>query len=222
MIRNPNSKLKFIISFVVALVLHTAIIAFLKYDPKDFAFLTQLSQNTKNLNQPLKIDHIDIVKPEDVEKVRRVGIKDGKKDLQRPDLAFKTPILPQRNPSPPTKSTQNGNGSSESNNLSLNQLAPNLPKPGPMKKAPQLNNQMAKNFLKSSNANDSGSHFYFNYKDQKVIPRSQDQEILKTEAVKNVSAPMNKATERISNFEIRYERPEGVSEDELNSDEKAY
>jgi uncharacterized protein YuzE len=27
---------------------------------------------------------------------------------------------------------------------------------------------------------------------------------------------------RLSNFEIRYERPEGVSEDQLNSDEKAY
>ena len=46
--------------------------------------------------------------------------------------------------------------------------------------------------------------------------------MLKNQATKNFTSPQNKATDRISNFEIRYERPEGVSEDELNSDEKAY
>lgn len=225
MIRNSDSKSKFFFSLVAALVLHTAILAFIKYDVNDFAFLTMLSQETKNLSRPLKLDNIDLIKPEDVEKFRKVGVKNGKKDLQRPDLSFKTPITQTARPAPPNKDPKKGStGKSDTpasirqdQKLSLNQLAPELPTPV-KKLAPQ--NSIAKNFMRSSN--DSGNHFYFNYKDQKVIPRSQDQEILKSEAVSYTSAPMNKATEKMTNFEIRYERPEGVSEDELNSDEKAY
>jgi hypothetical protein len=82
--------------------------------------------------------------------------------------------------------------------------------------------QLGRSVLKTAQSK-SKSPFYFSYKEEKVIPRSPEQEELKTEAVKSFSqGPLNKATESISNFEIRYERPEGVSEDELNSDEKAY
>lgn len=220
MIRNKDSQSKFAISLAVALIVHAAILAFLKYDTSDFAFLTNLSENTKNLKQPLKLDDIKFIKPQDVEKFRKVGIKNGKKDLQRPDLAYKPPTPP------PSKATREIKGAP--GNLSLDKLTPQLPRPV-MSKTPRppaetkskAQNQMAKNFLHAT-PSDDGGHFYFNYKQQKVIPASQEQEIIKNEAVKNISAPMNKATEKISNFEIRYERPEGVSEDELNSDEKAY
>jgi hypothetical protein len=223
MIRNSDSKSKFYFSLLAALILHAAILSFLKYDQSDFSILDQLSKNTKNLKRPLKLDNIELMKPEEVEKLRSVGIKNGVKNLQRPDLKFKPPM-----PSP-KKSVEASEKKGQPGQLSLDKLAPELPKPQPVKKIANEEtasknsppNQMAKNFLKTNHA-ESGGHFYFNYKDQKVIPRSQEQETLKTEATKNFSPPMNKATEKISNFEIRYERPEGVSEDELNSDEKAY
>jgi hypothetical protein len=69
----------------------------------------------------------------------------------------------------------------------------------------------------------SNSHFYFNPKKQKKIIQNTEQETLKQEAYKNISSESsNPVAQKMSNFEIRYERPEGVSEDELNSDEKAY
>jgi hypothetical protein len=217
MIKNNDSKSKYYYSLLVALVLHAAILAFLRYDESDFAFLNQLSQDTKNLKQPLQLNNIEIMKPEDVEKFRKVGIKGGKKNLQRPDLAFKPPTPPPRKATPEVKAK---GPPGQPGQLSLDKLAPELPKLAPVKKT-VTSNQMAKNFMKAS-PGDTGGHFYFNYKDQKVIPRSQDQENLKSEAVRSGSPPINKATEKMSNFEIRYERPEGVSEDELNSDEKAY
>jgi hypothetical protein len=224
MIRNKDSRSKYAFSLLAALIVHAAILAFLKYDPNDFGLLTNLSTLHKNLGQPLKLDDIKIIKPEEVEKFRRVGIKNGKKDLQRPDLSFKPPTPP---PSKATPEVQGKKGAPAK--LSLDKLTPQLPKPVMTKKAmdprpsekTKTPNPIAKDFLHATPSND-GSHFYFNPKQQKVITQAHEQEILKEEAIKNVSAPMNKATEKISNFEIRYERPEGVSEDELNSDEKAY
>ena len=204
MIRNTDSKSKFYYSFLAAIIIHAAIIAFVKKDARDFAFLNNLSDVTKNLKRPIKLDQIDFIKPEEVEKFRKVGIKNGKKDLQRPDLEFKQLAAPKLSGKAPLKK-----GSPRP--LSLENLAPQLPRPTVIKKVTTTtnNNQIAK-------------HFYFNYKQQKVIPPSSEQEVLKTEATKDFNAPVNKATQNISNFEIRYERPEGVSEDELNSDEKAY
>lgn len=222
MIKNNDSKSKFYLSLVVALILHVAILSLLNFEANDYSILDQLSKDTKNLKRPLKLNNIEVIKPEEVEKIRTAGIKNGKKNLQRPDLEFKPPTPSQKKQiETPEKKGQPGQ-------LSLDKLAPDLPKPQPVKKSPievappknPAQNQMAKNFLKSDHG-DTG-HFYFNYKDQKVIPHSEGQEQLKNEALKTSAPPMNKATEKISNFEIRYERPEGVSEDELNSDEKAY
>ena len=215
MIRNVNSKSVFYISLVVVIIAHAAILSFLKYDTLNFNLMDELSKETKTLKKSMKLNNIEVLTPEEVDKIRKVGIKNGKADLNRPDLAFKPPPLKAK-PAPDVKGPPG--------QLSMDKLTPELPAATPKKPAPQktaaASNQMAKEFLKPSN--DKGGHFYFDYKDKKVIPRSQDQENLKSEAVRAVSAPVNKATEKMSNFEIRYERPEGVSEDELNSDEKAY
>jgi hypothetical protein len=219
MIRNKWLRPTFTYAFLIALVIHVVILIFVKKKTYD---LESLSHSTRFLKEPLKLNQIEIMKPEDVEKFRKVGIKDGAKDANRPD------IMPKQNPlanipkPPPMK------------NLSLGNLKPQLDKlpeapksqaktePAPPAVKRDQPNLMGKTFLNDSRTK-SDSPFYFNYKDQKVIPRSREQEDLKSEAVKNFSTgPINKATERISNFEIRYERPEGVSEDELNSDEKAY
>lgn len=220
MIRNRDFQSKFKYALSAALILHAAILAFVKYDLHNSEFLSYLSRDTKNTTRPIKLNDIEIIKQSEVEKIRQVGIKNGRKDLQRPDLAVKRPTPPP----PPVTSKQGQKGAA--GNLSLENLAPDLPKPkvkpessAPKPKAPT--NTIAKDFLNAAPSSGPGN-FYFNPKEQKVIEKARDQEILKEEAVKGVSIPMNKATQKISNFEIRYERPEGVSEDELNSDEKAY
>ncbi|MBC7713555.1 MAG: hypothetical protein H7177_09455 [Rhizobacter sp.] len=234
MINHSDSKQKFITSLVAALIVHAAILAFVKRPLNNFGMLDQLSQITK---RPVQLDQIKFISHSEVEKYRTVGIKGGKKELQRPDIKPK-PIVntPAKKGSP--------------NPLSMESLAPQLPKPTLQKpteenkpgpkgaladKKPEMakaeakpvkktQNDLARDFLniKPTTDTSSGGHFYFNYKQDKVIPRTTEQEELKTQASKNFTAPQNKATDRISNFEIRYERPEGVSEDELNSDEKAY
>lgn len=218
MIRNTDSKSKFYYALLAALILHAAILSFVKSDLQNSEFLANLSKISKTETRPIKLDKIDFINQSEVEKMRRVGIKNGKKDLQRPDLAIKRP-------SPPPSKAQKGSPG-QAPALSLEKLAPVLPKPEMAKKAiepqtPKPQNPMAEKLLGATPSTDPG-HFYFNPRAEKIIRPSAEQEILKTQASKNFTAPQNKATERISNFEIRYERPEGVSEDELNSDEKSY
>lgn len=229
MINHSDSKQKFIYAFLTALVVHAAIFAFVKKPLNDFESLFDLANQSHNTKRPIKLDEVKFIDPSEVNKFRKVGIKNGKKDLDRPDLnPQKIKNAVQKNPISP---------------LSLEKLAPVLPTPkpakiselqnpikgvspkvtetpkGPINKTPS---EISKNFLNIKPTNDSGGNFYFNYKNNKVIEQNQEQEIIKSEAQKNFSVPHNKATDKISNFEIRYERPEGVSEDELNSDEKAY
>ena len=212
MINHPDSKSRFYYSLVAALILHAAILAFIKSDLNNSEFLANLTRIGKNASNQIKLDKIEIMKPSDVEKFRRVGVTGGKKDLQRPDLPMKAP-----RPSLPPQKGSPSNAAA----LSLEKLAPDLPKPQLATKPVEAQHQMAQKFLNAPPSSGPG-HFYFNPKAQKVIQSSSEQEILKAQAAKNFTAPQNKATDRISNFEIRYERPEGVSEDELNSDEKAY
>lgn len=225
MIRNNWFGPKFSYTFFIALIIHAVILAFVKKETYD---LSSLSYATKHLREPLKLDQIKIMTPEDVQKLKTVGIKDGQKNANRPD------IMPKQNPlakipkiiTPPTPAPKD---------LSLGNLNPQIPqenvKPTPKNTQPiktppskdRFQGTLGKNFLNESRPDNSSSPFYFNYKNQQIIPRSPEQETLKNEARVNYSTgPINKATERISNFEIRYERPEGVSGDELNSDEKAY
>ena len=161
----------------------------------------------ENKSRPLKIDRIKVINQAEVEKLRKVGIKDGVKNSWRPDL-----LKPQRPQTPPS-------GGASSGGLSLGNLGPQLSNTTPP--PPKMESSQALNMRPPAVSASKNSHFYFNPKVQKVIPRSQEQDLLKNEAGKGFG-PSNKAVEKISNFEIRYERPEGVSEDELNSDEKAY
>ena len=180
-----------------------------------------MTLNSFNNSRPLKVDRIELIRPEEVEKMRRVGIKNGsKKEYQQPDMLKVPKLAP-----PPTKG------------LSLGNLAPDLPAPK-MTKKPHNENKptspkeraQTKDITETiirpidqSQNNDQPSHFYFNPKKEKKITQSEDQDTLKQEAFKNISSSSsNPVAQKMSNFEIRYERPEGVSEDELNSDEKAY
>lgn len=180
--------------------------------------LTIVESNKALQSRPLRIDRIELVRPEEVQQMRRVGVKDGSKTKYfQPDEI--------KIPKPAGGKGQSG--------LSLGNLAPVLPKPV----APHEKTESKSTSARSKNnslptlsspsltttTSDSATHFYFNPKKEKKIARNSEQDSLKQEAYRNISVSnSNPVAQKLSNFEIRYERPEGVSEDKLNSDEKAY
>ncbi|NOT78887.1 MAG: hypothetical protein HOP07_07765 [Bacteriovoracaceae bacterium] len=188
MIKNKDPNSKIASSFLITILLHSAIFALVSYSLSDWQVRHKFNELSQTLKNSVKIDQIKIIHPKELEQIRKVGIKNGIKNLERPDLK---PELVSR---------------SLPGQMSLEKLAPSYP----------TNKNPIKNQVTTSE-----NPFYFNYNNKKDIPRSNEQDRLKNEAV-SLNGPMNKATEKMSNFEIRYERPEGVSEDELNSDEKAY
>jgi len=180
--------------------------------------LTIVESNKALQSRPVRIDRIELVRPEEVQQMRRVGVKNGSKTkyFQPDEIKIPKPA--------------GGNGQS---GLSLGNLAPVLPKPvAPHEKteskstsARSKNNSLPTLSSPSltTSTSDSATHFYFNPKKEKKIARNSEQDSLKQEAYRNISVSnSNPVAQKLSNFEIRYERPEGVSEDELNSDEKAY
>jgi hypothetical protein len=213
MIRNSGSRLSIPVSLLTAIFFHVVVLLFVKKNTIDFSSL----QPTHLGSQPIRVNNIQLIRPDEIPQMKKVGIKNGAKNKYfQPD---QLKILP-----PPAVVKTPG--------LSLNNLAPVLPKPvpniKPEEKAPKA--KAKSNPLETmrpanlSSANDSSAtHFYFNPKKEKKIARNEEQDNLKQEAYKNVTASSsNPVAQKLSNFEIRYERPEGVSEDELNSDEKAY
>lgn len=214
MIRNPEYRLSFSVSLIVALFVHLIVLLFVKKNTLDFHTLNSTALNG---SRPLRINRIELIKPEDIPQMRRVGVKDGAKTkyLQPDQLKFPK-AAPVKTPG-----------------LSLGNLAPELPKAVPNVK-PENKNGGAKTKVSpmdhlprpanlSTASDTSATHFYFNPKKEKKIARNAEQDNLKQEAYKNISVSnSNPVAQKLSNFEIRYERPEGVSEDELNSDEKAY
>lgn len=189
MIKNKDPNSKIASSFLITILLHSAIFALVSYSLSDWQVRHKFRELTQTLKNSVKIDQIKIIQPKELEQIRRVGIKNGRKNLERPDL--KPELVSKSLPG----------------QISMDKLAPTYPP--------------NKNPVNSKITTTAENPFYFNYKNKKDIPRSNEQDRLKNEAV-SLNGPMNKATEKMSNFEIRYERPEGVSEDELNSDEKAY
>ena len=219
MIRNKDLKSNNFYILFAAIIIHAAILSFVKIKLHNSEILEGLTKNSQNNTRPIKLDKIDFINQKELEKIKRVGIKNGKKDLQRPDMPIQRP-----NPPPQIKPSKGSKTTGQV--LSLDKLAPEFPPLEMMKKPSEIQttkpqNQMAQKYLKADSTSETG-HFYFNPKVEKVIQRSNEQELLKNQASKNFTSPQNKATDKITNFEIRYERPEGVSEDELNSDEKAY
>lgn len=216
MIRNSGTRLSLSVSFIVAIVFHVVVLLFVKKNGLD---LSPLSHIQPEGTRPIRIKNIEFIKPEDIPPMRRVGVKDGAKTkyFQPDDLKIPKPVP----------------GAGKAPGLSLGNLAPDLPKPVPGARADQKNSgsRSKTNPLDSinrpatiSSSNDtSATHFYFNPKKEKTIARNTEQDNLKQEAYRNISvSSSNPVAQKLSNFEIRYERPEGVSEDELNSDEKAY
>lgn len=207
MIKNKGLKLSFSLSFTFALLFHLVVLFFVKKSSPD-----QITQALKS-SRPLKIERIELISQEQVEQIKKVGIKNGaKKEYLQPDM-LKIPKL-----SPP-----------QTPGLSLGNLAPNLPPPQMTKKAnapkttSNASNEQGQNLPALKPIQDGTGNIYFNPKKEKSIRRDRDQDNLKQEAFNNIPASSsNPIVQKMSNFEIRYERPEGVSEDELNSDEKAY
>jgi hypothetical protein len=215
MIRQLQTRLSLSFSLVTAILFHLVVLFFVKKNTIDFA---AIDASRFNSPRPLKIDRIELIRPEELQKLKRVGIKNGaKKDFFQPDIIKIPKVVPPKSKSP---------------GLSLESLAPVLPAPKLTKKSENTNQgklqkpTMASETLSKPlvvSVDDGKGHFYFNPKKEKKISQSREQDNLKQEAYKNITtSSTNPVAQKISNFEIRYERPEGVSEDELNSDEKAY
>ncbi len=217
MIKNKASFSVYSLPLLLAIIIHLVILFFIKKSPLDFS---SLIINQSSGSKPLRINHIELIRHEDIEQLKRVGVKNGaKKDYLMPDmLQVPKPSLQL----PP---------------LSLGKLGANLPLlPQPKKTNGSISNELSKstskliqksnvseNNIHATMAKEDHAHFYFNPKKEKQIAPSEVQDSLKQEAYKNVvTSATNPVAQKMSNFEIRYERPEGVSEDELNSDEKAY
>lgn len=204
MIRNSGTRLSLSVSFIVAIVFHVVVLLFVKKNGLD---LSPLSPAETSSSRSIRIKNIEFIKPEDIPLMRRVGVKDGSKTkyFQPDQLKIPQPVPPAAGKAP---------------GLSLGNLAPDLPKPMPNR--PEQKSSGSRPTLSSAN-DTSATHFYFNPKKEKKIARNAEQDNLKQEAYRNISvSSSNPVAQKLSNFEIRYERPEGVSEDELNSDEKAY
>jgi hypothetical protein len=144
-----------------------------------------------------RIDNIDFISKEDLDRMKRVGILHGKKSLDQPDFNKQviSNSLPNQISSPPIDS-----------------------------KPPSQANSEQPHFQKTnSDSGPSARSATYNRPIENVSSESSTHEFLKQDALKNLSVSRdNVAAQKISNFEIRYERPEGVSENELNSDEKAF
>jgi len=140
---------------------------------------------------------IELLSPVELKKIKSVGIKDGKKDHFQPDFM-----------------------KNQMQRLGINNMTPPQPNIPPNFKAgktpsPIMNTQ---NFEpKKENAN------FFQYKKSKTIQSNREHDEIKVQTLNQLpSPPSYSKAQNISNFEIRLERPDGVSEDELNSDEKAF
>lgn len=189
------------------------VLLFVKKNTLDLSLLQPVHYG----GQPIRVNHIELIRPDEVPQMRKVGVKNGAKNKYFQPDQLKIP--------PPSTVKTPG--------LTFNNLAPVLPKPVPNMKpedkqakpkaAPNTKDNLPRPANLSTANDTSATHFYFNPKKEKKIARNEEQDNLKQEAFKNVSASSsNPVAQKLSNFEIRYERPEGVSEDELNSDEKAY
>lgn len=209
MIKKKSSVPSYIIALLVTLIIHLIILIFVK---KESALNWASMQSRQDrFFKKLKLDKIELINQKDLEEIKRVGVKGGKKNLQNPDMiGHNQTIIPGPNlslenlgynspPIPQAPVGKKANGGTTTKQLTGNDLAP----------APLLDNDQ--------------KGIYFNYKKQKVIPPSREHNNIKSEVVKNLGVnKLNTKASNISNFDIRIERPEGVSEDQLNSDEKAF
>ena len=76
MIRNKGLRLSFSVSFVAALLFHMVALFFIKKNSNDYTINGDYFRGAR----PLKIDQIKFISPEEVEHMKRVGVKDGAKN----------------------------------------------------------------------------------------------------------------------------------------------
>lgn len=193
MLKIKETRYSFIISLTIVLVLHLIILIFFKKDTYQQLILAAAPHSSTR-----RVNKIDFITKEDLERIKRVGMIGGKKKLDQPD--FKKESQPSM---------------------------PSLPMPpvvGSKSQPAQESKPTVKNSRpESQNPTEAPSVIQARPKEKKVLMPSNTHEILKQDALKSFSFNHSSvAAQKISNFEIRYERPEGVSEDELNSDEKAF
>jgi hypothetical protein len=85
MIRNKEVKFSFSLSFLVATFFHLVILLFVK---KSTLNLSRLSINEFNESRKIKVDKIELIKPEELAELRKVGIKNGALILKCYDESF--------------------------------------------------------------------------------------------------------------------------------------
>ena len=207
MLKNFKPNSHYIITLISVTLLHILILIWVKYNSNlDW---NSLSQHGSQIFNRLRVDKIELINQEELEKIKRVGIKGGKKSALNPDMS------PQKTTNLPLDFKNLGFDSLAANPSSRpihqNSKTEILEKNPTLFPPPQTSN------------NDQKSSIYFNYKKDKIIRPNREHEVIKSETVKNLGIDkINSKAANISNFDIRIERPEGVPEDQLNSDEKAF
>ena len=224
MVKLKNMPRSFLISFVVVLACHLIILVLVKKDTYQLFNIENTVSSKHNINK------IDLISKEDLARLRHVGIEHGKRRDQPDFKKVAAPSIPMA-PMPPREMSQNPPASALEKKVKASKKISNKEnnkenikeqEKDPEKVEPKFEIPM----LAPSTSPDD---FQIPAKPQeknkvkKVIAAEESHETLKQDALRSFSFNRNSiAAQKISNFEIRYERPEGVSEDELNSDEKAF
>ena len=200
MIKNSATKQTIIPFLAASIVINMVIFAYFFTRIDDSRKFSDLSDQLKNNPRHFKIDDIEIRPHHQVEQMKKVGIKNGVKGLNQPDILFK-------NLAQDFKEIQKASQSTD-----------------PFPQKPILNSKNPINIqpLKENDQSNTKSHFFYDPKNNYTISRSNEQESIKKQAINNLNIPSNKVQQALSGLEVRMERPEGVSEDELNDVEKMY
>jgi hypothetical protein len=212
MLKKFNPPSSFIITLVFSTITHILILFFLKSNALLNPYTSHL--NEKQFLKKFQLDDIKILSPEELKQFRQVGIKGGKKNILNPDI--------KNSPKPPLQSDMRPKNQKnldfEKLGLDKNFANQEVRKPtDPVSKSIANLNQPKLNTL------DTKNDLYFNFKKQRIIPPSREHNEIKKETIQNLGVQnLNTKAQNISNFDIRVERPEGISEDQLNSDEKAF
>jgi uncharacterized protein YuzE len=202
MLKNFKPNSNYIITLILVTFTHIIVLTYVKYS-------SRLNWNQTALNQSqffnkLRVDKIDLINQDELEKIKRVGIKGGKKGTYNPDIL---------NP-------KGSNMPLDFKNLGFDSIG--APQPAPAQKKVAANSQPSP-LAPTSETETNASGIYFNPKKEKYIRPNREHEAIKNETVKNLGIDkINSKASNISNFDIRIERPEGVPEDQLNADEKAF
>ncbi len=196
MIRNTKETVTFIPFLAISLLINMAIFAYFlsKIEQKERVVVSDNSSFIKK--DRIMIDQIKLESTEELKKMKSVGIKNGAKNSNQPDL-----VIDQR----PTQLM----------------LSPEIG--SPENKAIQPSS--TKTVLNSLKNNDNvDSHFFIDSNASQIkVTSSPEQDNIKKQALSNLNGvPSNKVQKALSGLEVRMERPEGVSENELNDIEKMY